>query len=48
MSLEKDRPGSIQATENLELMGKAHDGRLLSKNRQIRNLCAIADTFAEM
>jgi len=34
--------------DNLELTGKADDGSLLAKNRQIRNVCGIADTFAEM
>jgi hypothetical protein len=38
----------MQATDNLELTGKADDGSLLVKNRQTGNVCAIADTFAEM
>jgi formylmethanofuran--tetrahydromethanopterin N-formyltransferase len=48
MSLEKNKPEFMQVTGNLELTGKADDGSLLVKHRQTGNVCAIADTFAEM
>jgi formylmethanofuran--tetrahydromethanopterin N-formyltransferase len=48
MPFEQNRPESMQVTDNLEPTGKADDGSLLMKHRQTGNVCAIADTFAEM
>jgi len=48
MQFEQNRPESMQVTDNLEPTGKADDGSLLMKHRKTGNVCAIADTFAEM
>jgi formylmethanofuran--tetrahydromethanopterin N-formyltransferase len=48
MSLRENKPESVQTTDNLELTGRADDGSLLVRHRQTGNVCAVADTFAEM
>jgi formylmethanofuran--tetrahydromethanopterin N-formyltransferase len=48
MPFGQNRPESMQVADNLEPTGKADDGSLLMKHRLTGNVCAIADTFAEM
>ncbi len=48
MSLMEYKPEPMQLAGGLELTGKTDEGSLLVKHRQTGNVCAVADTFAEM
>ena len=48
MSLRESKPESVQIPGDLELTGRADDGSLLVRHRRTGNVCAVADTFAEM